>query len=67
MNDEDILAMSEHYIVTADEGHLRIFMERNALEQKTPALDKIQALDFPAGKQSYTDRDTDMAGRFQSS
>ncbi len=24
-------------------------------------------MDFPAGKQSYTDRDTDMAGRFGSS
>ena len=60
--------MSEHYIVTADQGHLRIFAERSkAPGQSVPALDEVQALDFPAGVKSYTDRDTDMAGRFQGS
>lgn len=59
--------MSEHYIVTLDQGHLRIYAERKSLEQFTPGLEQVEAMDFPAGKESYTDRDTDMAGRFQSS
>ena len=59
--------MSEHYIVAVDHGHLRIFAERKPPGQKTPALDRVQAMDFPAGKHSYSDRDTDMAGRFAGS
>ena len=59
--------MSEHYIVTLDQAHLRIFEERNPLGQHSPALVVVVALDFAAGKQSYTDRDSDMAGRFPSS
>jgi hypothetical protein len=56
--------MNEHFLVAADHGHLRIFAERRAAGQSTPALEEIDALDFPAGKTSYTERDTDMAGRF---
>ena len=59
--------MSEHYIVTLDQGHLRIYAERRGPDQFTPGLDQVEAMDFPAGRESYTDRDTDMAGRFQSS
>src|SRR5688572_22965777 len=59
--------MSEHYVVTADHGHLRIYVERVAPGQRTPALDQVEAMDFPQGKKGYTDRDTDMAGRFASS
>ena len=59
--------MSEHYIVAADHGHLRIFRFQQPPGQTTPAFEEVQALDFPAGRQSYTDRDTDRAGRFQSS
>lgn len=59
--------MSEHYFVTADHGHLRIYLERNGLGQREPALDQVESMDFPAGLKSYTDRDTSMAGRFQSS
>jgi hypothetical protein len=59
--------MREHYVITADNGHLRIFVERTSPGQRTPALDQIEAMDFPQGKKSYTDRDTDMAGRFSSS
>jgi hypothetical protein len=59
--------MREHYVVTADHGHLRIYAERKAPGQKTPALDQVEAMDFPQGKRSYVDRDTDMAGRFASS
>lgn len=59
--------MSEHYIVAVDHGHLRIFAERKPPGQATPGLDPVESMDFPAGKRSYTDRDTDMAGRFASS
>ena len=59
--------MSEHYIVTVDHGHLRIFAERQSPGQLAPALEQVQAMDFPSGKHSYTDRDTDMAGRFPGS
>lgn len=59
--------MNEHFIVAIDHGHLRIYAERNGPGQSAPALDQVQAMDFPQGRASYTDRDTDMAGRFQSS
>src|SRR5687767_11969943 len=56
--------MSERYIVTADHGHLRIYAERQAPGQYSPGLELVDSMDFPAGRNSYTDRDTDMAGRF---
>lgn len=56
--------MSEHYIVAVDHGHLRIYAERMAPGQFTPTLVPVEAMDFPAGKKGYTDRETDMAGRF---
>lgn len=59
--------MSEHYIVTLDQGHLRIYAERTSPEQLRPSLERVESMDFPAGREAYTDRDTDMAGRFQSS
>lgn len=59
--------MSDHYIVTADHAHLRIFAERRPPGQQSPALEQVEAMDFPQGKYSYTDRDTDMAGRFPAS
>ncbi len=59
--------MSEHYIVTADHGHLRIYAERHPPGQQSPALEQVEAMDFPGGKNTYTDRETDMAGRFASS
>lgn len=59
--------MNDHYIITADRGHLRIFGQRLAPGQLTPALDEVQAMDFPHGKASYTVDSTDVAGRFQGS
>ena len=59
--------MSEHYIVTIDAGHLRIYAEHQDAGQFAPALRQVEALDFPGGRRSYTDRETDAAGRFQSS
>lgn len=59
--------MSEHYLVTANQGHLRIFQHRRPPGQTTAAYDEVQALDYPAGVKGYTSRETDMAGRFQGS
>jgi hypothetical protein len=59
--------MSEHYIVTADHGHLRIFRERRGPGQFTPGLEPVETMDFPAGVRSYTESATDMSGRFASS
>jgi hypothetical protein len=59
--------MSEHYFVAADHGHLRVYLEQQSPGQNTPGVQAVEAMDFPQGKQSYTERDTDMAGRFNSS
>lgn len=59
--------MSEHYIIVADQGHLRVFLRRRPTGQQTPSLQEVHAMDFPAGVRSYTDHDSDMAGRFQGS
>ena len=59
--------MNDHYIVTADQGHLRIYVEHRSAGQSTVGLVPVEGLDFPAGKNGYVDRDTDMAGRFASS
>lgn len=59
--------MSDHYFVTADQAHLRIYLTRQEPGQRQADLDLVESMDFPAGRQSYTDRDTSMAGRFQGS
>lgn len=59
--------MNNHYIVIADHGHLRIFAKHQDIGQTTPTLEEVQSIDFPQGRASYVDNDTDMAGRFQSS
>ena len=59
--------MREHYVVTLDHGHLRIYIERHSPGQRAPTLDQVAAMDFPQGRKSYVARDTDMAGRFASS
>jgi hypothetical protein len=59
--------MNSHYIVVADHGHLRIFSEHSRTGQSTPTLTEMHSMDFPEGRKSYVDNDSDMAGRFQSS
>lgn len=58
--------MNEHFIVTLDRGHLRIYAEHREPGQ-TPRLEIVEAMDFPQGKQAYTDRQSDQAGRFPGS
>lgn len=59
--------MSDHYVIVADQGHLRFFVQTQAPEQMRPSLREVEALDFPLGVKSYAENDTDVAGRFQSS
>ena len=59
--------MKEHYFVTADHGHLRIYLERMEPGQRHADLEQVESMDVPAGIKGYTDRETAMAGRFQSS
>ena len=56
--------MSEHYIVTLDQGHLKIYAERRGLGQYTPGLEEVQAMDFPSGKRPYFANESAPAGRF---
>lgn len=39
--------MNEHYIVTIDRGHLRIYTEAKASSQRGPRLEVVEAMDFP--------------------
>jgi hypothetical protein len=59
--------MNSHYFVIADHSRVRIFTERSSPGQTTPGLEEVFAMDFAQGRSSYTDNDTDMAGRFQGS
>ena len=51
-----------HYVILADQGHLRIFSQQQDPEQMRASLREVEALDFPLGVKSYTETDTDMAG-----
>lgn len=59
--------MNDHYFIAADHGHVRIFQQQSQPGGVAPALVEVQSIDFPGGMQSYTARDTDLAGRFNSS
>ena len=59
--------MNSHYFVIADHSRIRILTERTQVGQTTPGLEEVFAMDFAQGRASYTDNDTDMAGRFQGS
>lgn len=59
--------MTEQIIVTADRAHLRIYEEGGSVGQTTPSLKLVRAVDFPEGKNSYTDSESSAAGRFPSS
>jgi hypothetical protein len=52
----------ERFVVLADRAHVRIFQLRSPAGL-APHYEAAAALDFPAGRESYTDRDTDQAGR----
>lgn len=49
--------MSDHYIVTLDHEHLRIYAEYLAPGQVTPRLKQVEAKDFPAERSDMFSRD----------
>lgn len=59
--------MSDHYVIVADQGHLRVFLRTQDAEQMRPVLREVNEREFPLGHKAYTDTDSDMAGRFQGS
>ncbi len=59
--------MNNHFIIIADRAHLRVYAERSELGQTTPGLSEVHSMDFPEGRTNYTDNESDMAGRFNSS
>jgi hypothetical protein len=51
--------MNDHYIVTIDRGHLRIFAEAKTGGLRTPRLEVVEAMDFP----SVTNSSAEEQGR----
>lgn len=54
----------EHFIVAADRARLRIYQEDPTVEAVDASLQIASSFDLPSGKNHYTSRDTDQAGRF---
>jgi hypothetical protein len=54
----------EHFIVAADRARLRIYQEDPTVEAMDASLQIASSFDLPSGKNHYTSRDTDQAGRF---
>ena len=60
-------AEPDHFVVLLDRGHLRIYAEEKPVGNHEARYVQVDSLDFPAGQNSYTDNDTDQAGRFPGS
>jgi hypothetical protein len=58
-------ATRQHYLVTLNRAHIRIYREDHPPGQSHPSVRPVEAFDFPNGLADYTDRNTDRAGRFQ--
>jgi hypothetical protein len=58
---------SERFIVALDSAHLRIYRADRPAPQRSVHFELVVALDVPMGKESYSSRDTDQAGRFPGS
>lgn len=56
--------MPEQLYVTFDRAHVRVFRERNGGGFRPSSLQLVVAMALPAGRDSYTDSETDQAGRF---
>jgi hypothetical protein len=59
---------SPHFVIAADRAHVRFHHETPPDGPGgTARWELVNAIDLPAGKQRYTGRDTDQAGRFPGS
>jgi hypothetical protein len=56
--------MSPHYIVVLNRSQLLVYREDAAPGRSEHHCVLVEAADFPASHESYTDRDSDLAGRF---
>src|SRR5690349_4658971 len=59
--------MAQKFIIAVDRAHLRIYRYSQQPGQFTPSIQPVDSLDIPEGHDSYTDNDSDMAGRFPGS
>lgn len=57
----------EHFVAVLNRAQLRIYQEERTLEGVGGPLHVAEAFELPAGKEHYTDRDSDQAGRFPGS
>jgi hypothetical protein len=56
--------MTPRLVVVLNSTSLRIFREDQPPGALGPHFTRIEAADFPEGRQQYTDNDSDFAGRF---
>ncbi len=56
--------MPPRYLITVAERQFRVHELASAPGQSSPTVRQIESLEFVPAKGSYTDRDTDQAGRF---
>lgn len=56
--------MSPHYIVVLNRSQLLVYREDTAPGRSELHCVLVEAADFPSSRESYTDRDSDFAGRF---
>lgn len=54
----------DHYMAVIDRAHLRIYRVYTPRAGGSTQFELTESFDLAAGHQQYTDRDTDMAGRF---
>ena len=55
---------AEHFVAVLDRAHLNIYQVSNSGRAARARFDPVEAFHLAAGRQHYTDRDTDQAGRF---
>ncbi|HYP17577.1 MAG TPA: host attachment protein [Opitutus sp.] len=56
--------MNEHFIVTIDRGHLRIYSETRTFGDTMPRLEIVEAMDFPSGHATAAEGESDSAHPF---
>lgn len=54
----------EHFVAVLDRAHLNIYQVRNGGRAARARFEPVETFQLAAGREHYTDRDTDQAGRF---
>lgn len=54
-----------HFVAVLDRAHLHIYRLREDDEPARAQFELAESFELPAGREHYTDRDTDQAGRFR--